>query len=393
MRFDPYDYAVQEDPYPAYSWLRANDPVHHNEVDGYWVLSKHDDVSAAFRDDLVFSNRMGVSIDKAAWGEHAHETMSILGLDAPQHMRLRSLVAKGFTPKRVRDLEGRILELIRTSLGPALDRGDFDWITEFAGTFPMDVISEMMGVPREDRDEVRRLADLLVHREDGLRDVPEAGMSAAVELIAYYEKLIDAKRITPAGDLTSALIEADVDGDRLEQAEIVAFLFLMVVAGNETTTKLLGNALFHGHHHREQLAGVLSGKTPVSAWIEETLRFDGSTQLLARHVVEDVEIRGRTIPARSQVLLLVGSANRDEDVFPDPDRFDLDRDTSALLSFGVGRHFCIGAHLARLEARTALTYLTERITSYDVDVDHAERVHSVNVRGFKSLPIHVDVRS
>ena len=203
MRFDPYDYAIQEDPYPAYAWLRANDPVHHHEVDGFWVLSKHDDVSAAFRDDQVFSNRMGVSIDKAAWGEHAHETMSILGLDAPQHMRLRSLVAKGFTPKRVRDLEGRILELIRTTLVPALERGELDWITEFAGTFPMDVVSEMMGVPEQDRDEVRRLGDLLVHREDGLRDVPEAGMNAAVELITYYEKLIDSlttrSSSTPSG--------------------------------------------------------------------------------------------------------------------------------------------------------------------------------------------------
>ena len=393
MRFDPYDYAIQEDPYPAYAWLRANDPVHHHEVDGFWVLSKHDDVSAAFRDDQVFSNRMGVSIDKAAWGEHAHETMSILGLDAPQHMRLRSLVAKGFTPKRVRDLEGRILELIRTTLVPALERGELDWITEFAGTFPMDVVSEMMGVPEQDRDEVRRLGDLLVHREDGLRDVPEAGMNAAVELITYYEKLIDTKRLTPAGDLTSALIEADVDGDRLEQAEIVAFLFLMVVAGNETTTKLLGNALFHGYHHSEQLARVWSGETPVSAWIEETLRFDSSTQMLARYVVQDVDVRGTTIPAGSQALLLVGSANRDEDVFPDADRFDLDRDTSSLLSFGLGRHYCLGAHLARLEARAALTFLTERIASYDLDVDRAERVHSVNVRGFKSLPIRVDVRS
>ena len=173
----------------------------------------------------------------------------------------------------------------------------------------------------------------------------------------------------------------------------MAFLFLMVVAGNETTTKLLGNALFHGYHHSEQLARVWSGETPVSAWIEETLRFDSSTQMLARYVVQDVDVRGTTIPAGSQALLLVGSANRDEDVFPDADRFDLDRDTSSLLSFGLGRHYCLGAHLARLEARAALTFLTERIASYDLDVDRAERVHSVNVRGFKSLPIRVDVRS
>jgi cytochrome P450 len=393
MRFDPYDYAIQEDPYPAYAWLRENDPVHHNEDDGFWTLAKHDDVAAAFRDDLTFSNRMGVSIDEVAWGEHAHQTMSILGLDAPQHMRLRSLVAKGFTPKRVRELEPRIVQLIRETLDPALERGELDWITDFAGRFPMDVISELMGVPAEDRDEVRRLADLLVHREDGVRDVPPAGMDAAVALLTYYEKLIDTKRATPADDLTSALIEADVDGDRLRQAEIVAFLFLMVVAGNETTTKLLGNALFHAHQHPEQLAGLLSGDTPVEPWVEETLRFDNSTQMLARYVTRDVEVRGTTVPAGSKVILLVGSANRDEDVFPDADQYDLGRDTSSMLSFGLGRHFCLGAHLARIEARAALNHFVEHVATYDVDVDAARRVHSVNVRGFTSLPISVEARS
>jgi len=393
MRFDPYDYAIQEDPYPTYAWLRANDPVHHHEEAGFWALSRHDDVAAAFRDDRVFSNRMGVSIDKVAWGEHAHHTMSILALDAPQHMRLRSLVAKGFTPKRVRALEPRIAELVRETLDPALERGELDWVTDFAGRFPMDVISELMGVPAEDRDEVRRLADLLVHREEGLRDVPEAGMTAAVELVTYYEKLIDAKRLQPGDDLTSALLEADVDGDRLKQAEIVAFLFLMVVAGNETTTKLLGNALFHGHENPEQVRDVWSGEVPVEAWVEETLRFDNSTQLLARYVATDVKIRGRTVPAGSQALLLVGSANRDEDVFPHADRYDLRRDTSAMLGFGLGRHYCLGAHLARVEARVALAWFVDRVAHHEVDVDAARRVHSVNVRGFKELPIRVEVRA
>ncbi len=392
MRFDPYDYAVQEDPYPTYAWLRDNDPVHHNEAEGYWVLSKYDDVQNAFRDDTVFSNRMGVSIDKASWGRHAHRTMSILALDAPQHMRLRGLVAKAFTPRRVRELEPRVLELTRKFLDPALAAGEFDWISDFAGKFPMDVISEMMGVPEADRDEVRRLADLLVHREDGMRDVPDDGIAAAIELVTFYEKLIDEKRREPADDLTSALIDAEVDGDRLQQAEILAFLFLMVVAGNETTTKLLGNAVFHGFGHPDQLATVYDAPATVKAWVEETLRYDSSTQMLARHVTQDVVLRGRTIPADSQLLLLTGSANRDEEVFPDADRYDLARDTSAMISFGVGRHYCLGANLARLEANLALGYLVDRVSSYDVDVAGARRVHSINVRGFRSLPVSMKVR-
>lgn len=389
MKFDPYDYAVQADPYPTYTWLRANDPVHHNDDEGFWVLSTHADISAAFRDDTTFSNAMGVSIDKASWGRHAHRTMSILALDAPQHMRLRGLVAKAFTPRRVRELEPRILTLTRKFLDPALERGELDWITDFAGKFPMDVISELMGVPADDRDEVRRLADLLVHREDGVRDVPEEGMAAAIELVTYYEKLIDQKRRTPADDLTSALMEAEVDGDRLQQAEILAFLFLMVVAGNETTTKLLGNAVFHGFLNPAELARVYADPSWVKPWVEETLRYDSSTQMLARHAVRDVAIRGTTIPGDSQVLLLTGSANRDEDVFPDAERYDLERDTSAMISFGAGRHYCLGANLARVEANIALGYLRDRTTGFDIDVDRAERVHSINVRGFRSLPMVV----
>lgn len=398
MRFDPYDYAVQEDPFPSYAWLREHDPVHHNEVDGFWALAKHADVHAAFKDEATFSNRMGVSIDKASWGRHAHKTMSILGMDAPQQTRLRSLVSKGFTPKRVRQMEDKILRLTRKFLDPCLESGEFDWITDFAGKFPMDVISELMGVPEEDRDEVRRLADLLVHREDGVRDVPEAGMAAAIELIGYYEKLLDAKRREPADDLTSALLEVEVPtkqsggSDRLADAEILAFLFLMVVAGNETTTKLLGNALFHAHAHPDQLGGVLADPARVKPWVEETLRYDSSTQMLARYVAQDVTIRGRTIPEGSQLLLLVGSANRDEDVFPDADRYDLDRDTSAMVSFGLGRHYCLGANLARLEADIALTHLVERVSSLEIDLEQTRRVHSVNVRGFRQMPVRMVVR-
>lgn len=163
----------------------------------------------------------------------------------------------------------------------------------------------------------------------------------------------------------------------------------MVVAGNETTTKLLGNAVFHGQLHEAELATVYADPARFGAWVEETLRFDTSTQMLARHTTRDAEVGGTVIPAGSKVLLLPGSANRDETVFPAADRYDLGRDTSAMLSFGVGRHYCLGAHLARLEAQVALGYIVSQVTGFAVDVERAERVHSVNVRGFSSLPMSV----
>jgi cytochrome P450 len=392
--FDPYDYAFQADPYPTYASLRQHAPLHHEPEHGFWVLSRHEDVAAAFRDEATFSNAMGVSLDPAAWSPDAHRTMSFLAMDPPRQTRLRSLVSRGFTPRRVAELEPRIQRLSRGHLDRALEHGEFDWIGAFAGRFPMDVISELMGVPERDRDEVRRLADLTVHREEGIRDVPPRGMEAALELIGYYTELLAERRRHPADDLTSALLEAEIDGDRLTDEEIVGFLFLMVVAGNETTTKLLGNALYWLTRHPEQLRRVLDDPDLVEPWIEETLRYDTSTQILARHLKHDLHLHGRTAPEGSQLLLLLGSANRDGTVFDRPDVFDIDRPAEELarsVSFGGGRHFCLGANLARMEARVALRQLVERVRALEVDHDAAERVHSVNVRGFSALPVRVEV--
>jgi cytochrome P450 len=397
--FDPYDYGFQEDPYPVYARLRDEDPLHHNEHHDFWVLSRHADVAAALKDDTAFSNSMGVSVDRSAWGPDAHKVMSFLAMDPPRQQRLRSLVSKGFTPRRVRDLAPGIQALTHAHLDRCLpgpgERGALDWIPELAGRLPMDVISEMMGVPEPDRDEVRRLADLVVHREDGVYDVPEAGMAAALELIGYYSDLLEQRKKAPTGDLTSALITAEIDGDKLADDEIIAFLFLTVVAGNETTTKLLGNALFHLSAHPEQKAAVLGDIDLVVPWIEETLRFDTSSQMLARYLKKDVALHGKVAPAGSKLVLVLGSANRDERVFSRANEYDVHRDkdeVSQLISFGGGRHFCLGAHLARLEAKIALDELIRRVEDFDVDRDKAVRVHSTNVRGFASLPIEVEMR-
>ena len=318
--------------------------------------------------------------------------MSFLAMDPPRHTRMRALVSKGFTPRRVIELEPRIRQLTLQHLEPALERGSFDFIADLAGKLPMDVVSELVGVPPADRDELRRLSDLLVHREEGVEDVPPAAMDAALVLAGYYADMLAERRARPTDDVTSALLAAEIDGDRLTDDEIIAFLFLMVVAGNETTTKLLGNAWYWAWRNPAERAKPFGDPGRIADWVEETLRYDTSSQMLARVTTTDVELHDTVVPTGGRVLLLVGSANRDLAVFPEGDRYDLDRDTSALASFGVGRHFCLGASLARLEARIALAELVSRVKDYDIDEAASRRVHSVNVRGFATLPTTVEVR-
>ena len=392
--YSPYAYEIHDDPYPTYARLRDEAPLYHNEEMGFWALSRHADVVEGFRDSTTFSSSHGVSLDPAASGPHAHRTMSFLALDPPMHGRMRSLVSRGFTPRRVLDLEPRIRELARLHLDQALQHDEFDFVKDFAGRLPMDVISELIGVPSVDRDELRRLADLLVHRDDGVHDVPAAGMEAAMSLVVYYSEMLAERRIKRTDDLTSALLDAEIDGDHLTDDEIIGFLFLMVVAGNETTTKLLGNSWYWGWRNPDERAKPFADPSRIWAWVEETLRYDTSSQMLARITTTDVERHGQTIPAGERVVLLVGSANRDERVFPHADRYDLDRPEPLpqLASFGFGRHFCLGASLARLEANVALQEVVARVRDYDIDPDRTARVHSINVRGFASIPTTVTVR-
>jgi cytochrome P450 len=392
VTYSPYAYEIHEDPYPTYARMRAEAPVYRNEELDFWALSRHEDVLAAFRNLDGFSNAQGVSLEPSAFGPDAHKFMSFLALDPPRHTRMRSLVGKGFTPSKVAQMEDHIRTIALEHLEPALEQGTFDFIADFAGKLPMDVISELVGVPRADRAEVRRLADVVVHREDGVLDVPPAGMDAAMGLVAYYQAMVDDRRRSRRDDLTSALLDAEIDGDKLTDEEIIAFLFLMVVAGNETTTKLLGNAWYWGWRNPDERAKPFDDHGRVDSWIEETLRYDTSSQMLLRVTRIPMELHGVEIPEGSRVLLLVGSANRDESVFPEPERYDLDRDTSRLVSFGSGRHFCMGAPMARLEARIGLGELVKRVATYDVDPDGIERVHSINVRGLAALPTTVTLR-
>ena len=393
---DPYDYDFHEDPYPYYQRLRDEAPLYRNEELGFWALSRHSDVLQGFRNSTTLSNKFGVSLDPASRGPHASKTMSFLAMDDPSHLRLRTLVSKGFTPRRIRELEPRVTEIATQHLDVLMEKGadgTVDYVGDFAGKLPMDVISELMGVPVPDRDQVRAWADGVMHREDGVTDVPAEAIEASLNLIVYYQEMVAERRKKPTDDLTTALLEAEIDGDRLTDDEVLGFMFLMVIAGNETTTKLLANAAFWGHRNPDQLAPLYDDLERIPLWVEETLRYDTSSQILARTVAGELTLYDTTIPDGDVLLLLPGSAHRDERVFENPDDYVIGREIgSKLMSFGSGAHFCLGAHLARMEARVALAEWFKRIRGYDVDEANSVRVHSSNVRGFAHLPISIQAR-
>jgi cytochrome P450 len=393
LGLDPYDYDFHEDPYPSYRRLRDEAPLYRNDELKFWALSRHGDVLQGFRNSTTLSNKYGVSLDPISRSLDAHKVMSFLALDDPAHLRLRTLVSKGFTPRRIRELEARVTEIAVAHLDVALQSDTFDYVDEFAGKVPMDVISELMGVPGPDRARIRALADGVMHRDSGVADVPVSAMQASADLMVYYADMVAQRRKQPSDDLTSALLEAEIDGDRLTDEEIMAFLFLMVVAGNETTTKLLANAAYWGAKNPDQLAPVFDDHSQIPLWVEETLRYDTSSQILARTVSGELTLYDTTMRDGDVLLLLPGSANRDDRVFEQPDEYRIGREIgSKLVSFGSGAHFCLGAHLARMEARVALTELFKRISGFEIDEANAVRVHSSNVRGFAQLPIAVTVR-
>jgi hypothetical protein len=393
IEFDPFDYEFHEDPYPTYRKLREEAPIYWNGELGFWALSRHADVLAGFKDWQHFTNVGGISLEVGELSADTSEVLSILGMDPPRHDRIRALVSKGFTPRRVADLEPGIRALAVRYLERVREGGRMDFVADLAGRLPMDVVSEMLGVPESDRDQLRAWSDTVLHREEGVRGVPPEGVAASGRLLAYFVDVVAERRRRPGADLASALCGAELDGEKLSDKDIIAFLYLMIIAGNETTTKLLANAVYWLHEHPAVRKQVSENLALVPRWVEETLRFDNSTQLMARTVSEDFSYRGHAMERGQKVLLLIGSANRDERVFPSPDVFDIHRDTSQHLSFGRGTHFCLGAALARLEAKVSLEEVLRRIPGYEIDPARLVRVHSTNVRGFASLPMRFSARS
>jgi cytochrome P450 len=382
--YSPFAYEIHEDPYPTYKRLRNEAPVYHNPELDFWALSRFADVHAAMQDWETYSSSAGVSLEQ---GSTARPPMIIM-MDPPRQQKLRKLVSKAFTPRRIATLETQIRALTRKYLDPIVPCGRFDFIAEFSAKLPMDVISTMMGVVEQDQDMLREWADLLLHREEGKSEIPQAGLEASAKLVRYFAEDLARRRKQPSGDddLVSALIDAEIDGERLTDAEIIGFCFLLVIAGNETTTKMLGNAIVQLARHPDQRAWLRANPAKIPDAVEEVVRFDNSSQMLARLLMRDVELHGKTMPAGKKVLLLIGAANRDERVFERPDEFDVRRPQPSL-AFGYGIHVCLGASLARLEGRVALEEALPRIGDYDVDEGGLVRVHSANVRGYSHVPI------
>lgn len=388
--YDPFSYQVHEDPYPVYAWMRQHAPVYRNTERDFWALSRHADVLAALRDSARFSSGNGISLEPTLWGPQSYKTSSFLAMDPPDHTAYRGLVRAAFTPRKVAALEPRIRERARARLAPLLDRPRFDFADDFAAELPNDVMCELIGIPAADWGQIRADNDQLNHHQDGSDDRTAAEVAAALRLASYYVGLVADLRRHPGGDLTSVLTQARVDGVRLHDAQIVAFLFLLISAGNDSAGKLLGNAWYHGWRHPEaQLAG-LNGR--AGDWTAETLRFDSASQMMARTLTEDTVLHGTCMPEGARVALLPASANRDERVFPDPDRYDLGRDTSQMIAFGHGPHHCLGAALARLEIRVALEEIGTVVSGYEIDMAGARRVHSPHQRGFAALPCTLNRR-
>lgn len=387
VEFNPYAWDYHEDPYPTYAALREQAPAYYNEALDFWALSRHEDVLRAFKDWQTYSSAQGVALE--AFSPDAWRVAFFLAMDPPRHDRTRSLVNKAFSPRRVSNLEGRMRELTVGHIERFPEDGRIDFIGDFAGKLPMDMISEMIGVPEADRDQLRRWVDEVVHRDEGEIIVPAAAGVAAGKLLEYYGTMVADRRKDPREDLLGALLQAEIDGDRLEDSEIVGFLFLMGVAGNETTTKLLGNAFYWGQKFPDQIDRARQDPGRIADFVEETARFDNSSQILYRTLARDVEVHGRTMKEGQHVALLVGAANRDERVFANPNRFDIDRDFGDSLSFGRGIHFCLGASLARMEGRICCEEILKRFDDYEIDEARLVRAHSGNVRGFSSMPMQL----
>ncbi len=381
--FNPFAPEVKDNPYPYYAWLRREHPVYHQERLGFWVLSRYDDIEAAARQPEVFSSAQGIGPD---WQPGS----TMITKDPPEHTRLRKLVSKAFTPRMVQTLAPRIQALVDHLIDAFIDRGKFDLVQDLANPLPVIVIAEMLGVDPERRDDFKRWSDDVVHIVAGGQN--EASLAQYMQsweaFMAYFVELIEERRRTPKDDLVSALVTAQEERDALTLSEILNACLLLLVAGNETTTNLIGNGALALFTYAAEGLKLRQQPELIHSMIEEVLRFDSPIQGVFRSTERDVEIRGTTIPAQSKVLLSWGSANRDGEVFPNPDRFDIERHIERHLAFGIGIHFCLGAPLARLEARLATETLLRRLQTIAPDPEGTvERVDNPLFRGLKRFPL------
>jgi cytochrome P450 len=358
VELNPFSYAFHEDPYPTYRWLRDHAPLYRNDTLDFWALSRHRDVLDASLAWETYSSAEGTTLERLDPALFEVRPM-IIFLDPPRHARLRKLVSRAFTPRRVAELE----PFVRATVSRLLDRvaadGGGDFVGDFSAPLPMEVIFTLLGVPDGDRRELRRWMDVALERDPDTPAIPERAMIAMANQMRYWSELIADLRRKPNDGLASALLQVEVEDDagiavRLTDGEIIGFLNLLGAAGNETVTKLLANACVLFARHPDEYRKIGADPALVPDAVEEVLRYTSPSQYQGRVTTRDVEWHGRTVPKGARILLLTGSANRDEREFADPDRFDVTRRPETHLGLGYGVHFCLGASLARLESRVAL---------------------------------------
>lgn len=396
MEFNPYSHDYFNDPYPIYKHLRDEAPVYYNSDLKFFALSRFRDVLEASLDHETYSSAKGTMIQDFDPAALEAQPMMIF-MDPPRQTRLRKLISRVFTPRRIAELEPQIRALAVRILEPLVERGSCDILEEFAAVLPIEVISTMLGVPEEDRTRVRHWSDETLTREEGNPDIPPAALEAMIEQYRYFSELLAERKRRRRDDMISHLIDVEVpseDGgtENLTDAEILGFIGLISGAGNETVTKLLGNAMVLFHRNPPAREAVVADPGRLPNAIEEALRYWPPSQIQGRSLTRDVTLHGTTIPAGSRVLLLTGAACRDNREFTEPDRFDIDREIPLQLALGHGAHKCLGAALARLESRVSLEEIFTRIPRYEVDEANTKRVHMSNVAGYSSVPIRFERR-
>lgn len=395
--FDPYSETFFEDPWEVYRAMRDEAPVYHHPELGFYAVSRYDDCVEVHRDHRTYSSTRGVTLDQlrsAAFGSAVERTGSIIMMDPPEHERMRKLVNRAFTARRIAGWEPVARRVICGFLDELAGAGSFDVVRDLSGPFPVEVISEILGVPAADRQQLRHWADALLEREVGNPFPPDSAMEAAVAFFAYMHDLVVERRAHPGTGMIDDLIAAEVETDdggseRLDDLDVAYFTALLTAAGAETVTKLVGNGVMTFAEHPDQQAALVADPSLVAPAVEEVLRWRAPSQYQGRFSVADREFHGVTIPAGNPVLIVTGAANRDPRAYRDPDRFDITRDQPMPISFGHGIHYCIGAHLARLEGQIAFDELYRRWPDLHVDLDGIRYVHMTNVAGPSSVPVQV----
>jgi cytochrome P450 len=390
--WDPFDVEIDTDPHPVWRRLRDEEPLYRNEQLDFWALSRYADVEAAHRDPRVYSSAHGTVLE--LMGPEPIPTGQMIFLDPPTHTTLRTLVSRAFTPRRISQLEERIRAICGELLDPFAGAGSFDYVQQFGALLPSMVISALIGVPDDEREEVRHHIDKVFHIEPGVGMINDVSFMAQVSLHEHFQSLVERRRVNPADDMITALTQAEITTDdgqvrRLTDNEVCDFTNLLVSAGTETVARLLGWAGVTLAAHPAQRAELAADPSLIPNAIEELLRYEAPSPVQGRWTNADVEFYGTTVPAGSRVLLLTGAAGRDERKYADADRFDIHRRLDTHVSFGYGIHFCIGASLARLESRIALEETLKRFPEWEVDVPRVKRLHTSTVRGYAELPILV----